>query len=139
MYLLCNLCSRPTYRYSQLSQEDEDDMEGSETFKYNPRPKGLRAYRDYDTSDDVSEVNCEDDSVRFTFYVVIFQGTICVRAKKNWLVALKPSSVFLIPDTARAFFGLVVLSISPMVEFQSLPANFIRHLAKISPEQICEL
>lgn len=43
---------RPTYRYSQLSQEDED-LEGSETFKYNPKPKGLRAYRDYDTSDDV--------------------------------------------------------------------------------------
>lgn len=42
---------RPTYRYSQLSQED-DDMEGSETFKYNPRPKGLRTYRDYDTDDD---------------------------------------------------------------------------------------
>ena len=46
------LFSRPTYRYSQLSQEDID-QEGSETFKYNPRPKGLRAYRDYDTSDDV--------------------------------------------------------------------------------------
>ncbi|KAJ7388869.1 Sortilin [Desmophyllum pertusum] len=42
---------RPTYRYSQLSQEDEEDLEGLET-KYNPRPKGLRAYRDYDTSDD---------------------------------------------------------------------------------------
>lgn len=42
---------RPSYRYSQLSQEDED-LEGSETFKYNPRPKGLRAYRDYETSDD---------------------------------------------------------------------------------------
>lgn len=43
---------RPSYRYSQLSQEDEGDMEGSETFKYNPRPKGLRTYRDYDTDDD---------------------------------------------------------------------------------------
>ena len=53
IYLLIYfLCSRPTYRYSQLSQEDEDDVEGSETFKYNPRPKGLRTYRDYDTSDD---------------------------------------------------------------------------------------
>ena len=49
--------SRPTYRYSQLSQDDDDDLEGSETFKYNPRPKGLRAYRDYDTSDDVSSVD----------------------------------------------------------------------------------
>lgn len=29
-------------------------MEGSESFKYDPRPKGLRAYRDCDTSDDVS-------------------------------------------------------------------------------------
>ena len=48
--------SRPSYRYSQLSQEDEEDMEGSETFKYNPRPKGLRTYRDYDTDDDVSNI-----------------------------------------------------------------------------------
>ena len=31
-------------------------MEGSESFKYDPRPKGLRAYRDCDTSDDVSAV-----------------------------------------------------------------------------------
>lgn len=49
------LFSRPSYRYSQLSQEDED-LEGSETFKYNPRPKGLRAYRDYETSDDVRSI-----------------------------------------------------------------------------------
>ena len=47
--------SRPSYRYSQLSQDDED-LEGSETFKYNPRPKGLRSYRDYDTSDDVRSI-----------------------------------------------------------------------------------
>ena len=39
-------------------------MEGSETFKYNPRPKGLRAYKDYDTDDDVSQVHCKTDSVK---------------------------------------------------------------------------
>ena len=47
-------CSRPSYRYSKLSQDDVEEMEGSESFKYDPRPKGLRAYRDCDTSDDVS-------------------------------------------------------------------------------------
>jgi len=42
IYLLTYfLCSRPTYRLTQLSQEDEDDVEGSETFKYNPRPKRI--------------------------------------------------------------------------------------------------
>lgn len=43
---------RPSYRYSKLSQDDDEEMEGSESFKYDPRPKGLRAYRDCDTSDD---------------------------------------------------------------------------------------
>lgn len=43
---------RPSYRYSKLSQDDVEEMEGSESFKYDPRPKGLRAYRDCDTSDD---------------------------------------------------------------------------------------
>lgn len=42
----------PSYRYSQLPQEDDDNMEGSDAFKYNPRPKGLREYRDCDTDDD---------------------------------------------------------------------------------------
>lgn len=43
---------RPSYRYSQLSQEDDDGMEGSDAFKYNPRPKGLQAYRDIETDDE---------------------------------------------------------------------------------------
>ena len=51
---MCCLHSRPTYRYSQLSQDDEDTLGDESTFKYNPRPKGLRAYRDFDSSDDVS-------------------------------------------------------------------------------------
>ncbi|RMX56756.1 hypothetical protein pdam_00022246, partial [Pocillopora damicornis] len=33
---------RPSYRYSKLSQDDVEEMEGSESFKYDPRPKGLR-------------------------------------------------------------------------------------------------
>lgn len=54
MFRPFHLCSSPSYRYSQLSQEDDDNMEGSDAFKYNPRPKGLREYRDVDTDDDVS-------------------------------------------------------------------------------------
>ena len=38
-------CSRPEYQYSELNQnevlsEDEDDQ------RYDPRPRGLRRYRD---------------------------------------------------------------------------------------------
>ena len=54
MFRPFHLCSSPSYRYSQLPQEDDDNIEGSDAFKYNPRPKGLREYRDCDTDDDVS-------------------------------------------------------------------------------------
>ncbi|CAH3016922.1 unnamed protein product [Porites evermanni] len=43
---------KPDYRYSTLSQEDEDESEGADGLKYNPRPRGLRAYKDVDTDDD---------------------------------------------------------------------------------------
>ena len=54
MFRPFHLCSSPSYRYSHLPQEDDDNIEGSDAFKYNPRPKGLREYRDCDTDDDVS-------------------------------------------------------------------------------------
>ena len=55
-YFLCR--RKPDYRYSTLSQEDEDEdeSEGADGLKYNPRPRGLRAYKDVDTDDDVSKI-----------------------------------------------------------------------------------
>ena len=63
------LCHRkPDYRYSTLSQEDEDEdeAEGADTLKYNPRPRGLRAYKDVDTDDDVSKI-CGHNESEYSF------------------------------------------------------------------------
>ena len=47
------VCSKPTYRYSVLSQEEEDYVitDEGEGDAFDPRPKGLRTYRDYDSED----------------------------------------------------------------------------------------
>ena len=61
------LCRRkPDYRYSTLSQEDEDESEGADDLKYNPRPRGLRAYKDVDTDDDVSKI-CGHNESEYSF------------------------------------------------------------------------
>lgn len=61
------LCHRkPDYRYSTLSQEDEDEAEGADALKYNPRPRGLRAYKDVDTDDDVSKI-CGYNESEYSF------------------------------------------------------------------------
>ena len=39
-----------------MSQEGEDESEGADGLKYNPRSRGLRAYKDVDTDDDVSKI-----------------------------------------------------------------------------------
>ena len=46
------LCSKPTYRYSQLNQEEDYSMdEVQDDGVFDPRPQGLRKYRDYDSED----------------------------------------------------------------------------------------
>ena len=63
-YFLCR--RKPDYRYSTLSQEDEDESEGADGLKYNPRPRGLRAYKDVDTDDDVSKI-CGHNESEYSF------------------------------------------------------------------------
>ena len=61
------LCHRkPDYLYPSLSQEGEDESEGADGLKYNPRSRGLRAYKEVDTDDDVSKI-CGHKEPGFSF------------------------------------------------------------------------
>ena len=56
------LCHRKPDKPTQLCPKSE----GADGLKYNPRPRGLRAYKDVDTDDDVSKI-CGHNESEYSF------------------------------------------------------------------------